>query len=71
MNIVTVKTITMGLKARKALAAHGIKSRLVKIDASKSQNGCQYGIEFKNVYFYDVVSILRANEIEYGVYKTK
>ena len=71
MSIVTVKTITIGLKGKKALSASGIKSRLVKIDASQSQNGCQYGIEFKTADFYDAVRALRENEIEYGVYKPK
>ena len=71
MSILTLKTVTMGLKAKKTLASRGIKSRLVKIDASKSQNGCQYGIEFKASDFYSVVNALREDGIEYGVYKSK
>ena len=71
MSIVTVKTITIGLKGKKTLASHGIKARVVKIDASKSQNGCQYGIEFPSEHFYNAVRILRENEIEYGVYHSK
>ena len=67
-SIVTVKTLTIGLKGKKALSSHGIKSRLVKIDASRSYNGCQYGIEFDAGNFYDAVRILRESEIEYGVY---
>ena len=45
-NIVTVKTITIGMKGKKALASRGIKSSLVKIDFSQSENGCQYGLKF-------------------------
>ena len=71
MSIVTVKTITIGMKGKKALSSRGIKSRLVKIDASQSQNGCQYGIEFPASNFYDAIRALRENEIEYGVYKPK
>lgn len=71
MSIVTVKTITIGLKGKRALAAYGIKSRIVKIDASKSQNGCQYGIEFKADNFYEAARALRESGIEYGVYKAK
>ena len=71
MSIVTVKTVTIGLKAKKALSAQRIKSRLVKIDASKSQNGCQYGVEFEAESFYEAARILRENGIEYGVYKSK
>jgi len=70
-SIVTVKTITIGLKGRKALSGRGIKSRLVKIDASQSESGCQYGIEFRSSDFYEAVRALRENGIEYGVYKSK
>lgn len=71
MSIVTVKTVTIGLKGKKALSAYGIKSRVVKIDAGKSQNGCQYGIEFETDNFYEAVSALRESGIEYGVYRSK
>ena len=71
MSIVTVKTVTIGLKGKKALSSRGIKSRVVKIDASKSQNGCQYGIEFKTDNFYEAIEALRENGIQYGVYKSK
>lgn len=71
MSIVTVKTVTIGLKGKKALSAHGIKSRVVKIDAGKSQNGCQYGIEFEADNFYEAISALRESGIEYGVYRSK
>lgn len=70
-SIVTVKTVTIGMKCKKALASRGIKASLVKIDFTRSQNGCQYGIEFNERDFYDVISILRENEIEYGVYDSK
>ena len=71
MSIVTVKTVTIGLKGKKALSSRGIKSRVVKIDASKSQNGCQYGIEFETDNFYEAIEALRENGIQYGVYKSK
>lgn len=69
--IVTVKTITIGQKGKRALASHGIKSSFVKIDADKNINGCQYGIKFNERDYYDVISILRENHIEYGAYKEK
>ncbi len=70
-SIVTVKTITIGLKAKKILSGRGIKSSLIKIDHTKSQNGCQYGLEFNEQNFYEVVSALREYGIEYGVYEPK
>lgn len=68
-NTVTVKTITIGLKGKKALAAQGIKSDLVKIDFTQTENGCQYGLKFNERDYYNVISILKEQGIEYGVYK--
>lgn len=68
-NTVTVKTITIGLKGKKALANQGIKSSLVKIDFTQTENGCQYGLKFNERDYYDVISILKEQGIEYGVYK--
>ena len=70
-NTVTVKTITIGLKGKKALANKGIKSNLVKIDFTQNQNGCQYGLRFDEREYYDVISTLKENGIEYGAYKER
>ena len=70
-NIVTVKTVTIGLKGKRALSARGIKANIVKIDSTKSESGCQYGLEFKENEFYDVIATLREHGIEYGVYYPK
>ena len=67
----TVKTITIGLKGKKALANKGIKSNLVKIDFTQNQNGCQYGLRFDEREYYDVISTLKENGIEYGAYKER
>ena len=70
-SIVTVKTITLGLKGRKALAAKGIKSNIVKIDYSKTESGCHYGLRFNERDYYGAILALKENGIEYGVYKEK
>ena len=70
-SILTVKTITIGLKAKKTLSGRVIKSSLVKIDYTKSENGCQYGLEFNEQDLYEVISTLREHGISYGVYKEK
>ena len=70
-SVVTVKTVTIGLKGKKVLAADGIKSSLVKIDFTKAQNGCQYGLRFDERDYRNVIRILKENEIEYGVYREK
>lgn len=71
MIIITVQTVTIGLKAKKALANSGIKSKVIKIDGDGSEKGCKYGLEFREGDFYDAISILRSKGIEYGVYKSK
>ena len=68
---VTVKTITIGLKGKKALANRGIKSSLIKIDFTQSENGCQYGLRFNEQDYREVISILRENGIEFGVYRSR
>ena len=68
-NVVTVKTITIGLKGKKVLAEHGIKSSLIKIDFTKSRDGCQYGLKFNERDYKAVISTLKENNIEYGVYR--
>ena len=70
-SIVTVRTITIGLKGKKALASRGIKSSLIKIDFTKSQNGCQYGLRFDECDYYDVIAALKENGIEDGAYREK
>ena len=68
---VTVKTITIGLKGKKILASKGIPSSLVKIDFTKSQNGCQYGLKFNKRDYFAVAEALRENGIEFGEYREK
>ena len=70
MNIttVTVGSVTYAIKVKKILSGIGIKSKLIKVDSSKSQSGCEYGVEFPSPYFLDVVSELKRQKINYTVY---
>ena len=61
-----VPSLTVGLKAKKALAKRGIKSKIVKNDLTGERNGCAYAIEFYDKDYYDVVNILRSNGIPYS-----
>ena len=67
MSIITIPTLTMALKAKKILSKNGIQARIIKLDSSKS--GCTYGLEFSEGCFYDVIALLRQNEIEYSYHK--
>ena len=67
MSIITIPTLTMALKSKKILSKSGMQARVIKLDSSK--NGCTYGLEFDDRYFYDVIALLRQNDIEYNYYK--
>ena len=65
----TVGSVTYAIKAKKALSGIGIKSKLIKVDSSKSALGCEYGIEFSSVYFLDAVAELKKQKINYSLYR--
>ena len=67
--IVTVGTVTYAMKARKLLNRNGIRSKLVKLDSSKTANGCTYGIEFPANDLYSAVCVLREAGISYNLYQ--
>lgn len=67
--IVTVGTLTYAMKAKKILSRAGIRSKLVKVDSTKTEKGCTHGLEFKSYDLYSVVVALRESGIEYGIYK--
>ncbi len=69
MNVITltVGSMTNAIKARKALVAGGIKSKLVKLD--KNKDGCAYAIEIKSDGIYSAALILRQLGIEYSLLK--
>lgn len=66
-DIVTFATITQAMKAKKALGKAGLKSKLVKLDSTKTSHGCSYGLEFNSKHLYDIIAILKQNNIEYNL----
>jgi len=66
--IITVGSATYAIKARKLLLRLNVKSKLVKVDAYKSRNGCTHGIEFAAEDFYTVVMGLKNAGISYYLY---
>ena len=65
---ITVGSVTYALKARKTLLGIGIKSKLIKVDSSLKNVGCEYGIEFPIAYFLDAVAELKKQKINYSLY---
>lgn len=65
---ITVGSVTYAIKVRKLLERAGVKSKLIKVDSSKTKSGCTYGIELQSSFFYDAVNVLKNNGISYSVY---
>ncbi len=68
MTIITVGSVTYALKVKKLLQHMRIKSKLIKVDSSRTKRGCEYGVEFPSRFFLDVVSELKRNGIYYAVF---
>ena len=66
---VTVSSVTYAIKVKKILNGMKINARIVKVGSSKPNGGCEYGVEFQNVYFYDVIAKLKELGLEYSIYK--
>ena len=63
---VTVDNVTYALKVRKLLIKRGILNvSVVKVDAT--QSGCIHGVEFNEYDFFNVISVLRENDIKYSI----
>ena len=67
--IITVGSVTYAIKVKKLLERSGIKSKLIKVESSASSKGCTYGIKISTSLFYDAVSMLRNQGIDYSIYK--
>ena len=68
---ITVSSQTNAIKAKRILERNGIRSDLVKIDASKSDAGCTHGLRILNSDYFSAISILRNAELVYSVYNEK
>ena len=66
--IITVGSSTYAIKVRRLLSEKNIQSKLVKIDASKTEGGCTHGLEFASADYYAVVMELKKAQINYTVY---
>ena len=65
---ITVGSVTYAIKVKKMLLGIGIKPKLIKVDSSKSKNGCEYGVQIPSSLFLDAVAALKKHQIYYSVY---
>ena len=61
-------SMTMALKAQKALAKQAIRATAVKVSKSSTRTGCVYGIEFDYALTGTVKAILDSAGIEIKEY---
>ena len=64
-DILTVPTVTLALKAKKALSKRGISANVIKLDSYAQKSGCSYGIEFPTYDLYSAISLLKELGISY------
>lgn len=61
-------SMTMALKAQKALSREAIRANTVKVSGSHSGKGCVYGVEFDSSLLMRVRSVLSSAGIEVKEY---
>lgn len=69
--VITVGTVTYAIKLRKLLSRDGIYARLMKVENVEGALGCIHGVEINERDFLRAVVIMKNNNIEYSIYKTK
>ncbi len=67
INTITLGTVSSAIKTRRLLARNKIKTEIIKISKVKSGADCNYGIQFAEEDFFDIVVLLRENGIKYFV----
>ena len=66
--LISLQSATYAIKAKRVLNRNGVSAKPVKLDGTKSKNGCTHGIEIFVQDFYNAVMILKNEDIEYFVY---
>lgn len=61
-------SMTMALKATRALAAHGIFAEVISLAANETKRGCAFGVSFDCEALEQVRSILKSNAVSPSQY---
>ena len=65
MCVVSLKSMTIALKAKKALNEAFIGCEIIKLEPHMTKKGCAYGVQFDCLNFNNVESILKHNKVKY------
>lgn len=66
MCVASLKSMTIAIKAQKALNKEGIASEIVRLEPNMTKKGCAYGIKFSCLSLYSVQNALDSNRIRYS-----
>ena len=66
MCIVSLKSITIATKGKKALEKSNIYSEIVKLDPKMTKKGCSYGLRFDCLYLNYLEDVFSKNKIKYS-----
>ena len=65
MCVVSMKSMTMAIKAQKALNNALINCEIIKLEPHMTQKGCAYGIKFDCINTYAVMNVLNDKKIKF------
>ena len=66
--VITLSSVTYAMKLANQLRRKNIEAEVVKVDSSKTKNGCTYGVKIQMKDIYEAVNILKQLEIPYSLY---
>lgn len=69
--IAAVSSVTLAIKAQRALSTSGITSEVISLTADQTRRGCAYGLEFSCAEEAAVRALLRAAHIPISQYLKK
>lgn len=69
--IISLKSITYAVKARRIFERNGISCRLVKLEENSSYEGCTHGLKINNKDFLNAIMLLKEHSIDYKIYTKK
>ena len=65
MCVASLKSITVALKAKKALEESYIDCEIIKLESSMTKKGCAYGIKFNCININSLENVLKKKKVNY------
>ena len=61
--IITLRSVTFAIRAKRLLEANGIRARVVKPEPTSAEHGCAYGVSVMSHLADSALVLLRQNRI--------